>query len=152
VKFHDVPWGAAPERIEVQDLGNSFWLVKLHFDFMNTPDVPKALELAEAQGPAHGVRDDFFLSARRSCRPQGAAWRTGARRCSPRRSRNASGLVGIFRLPDNAVSNWARGSRSDRGGAAQRCGQIRYFVRVAPLAISLIMSGCNAAASEISFA
>ncbi len=104
VKFHDVPWVPMHDRIEVKPLGHSFWLVVLHFGFMNTPDVPKALELAGSQGlqiPA--FETTYFLSRETVVPTHGAgmaAWREGLFAAM---SRNAGGVVEFFRLPDNAV-------------------------------------------------
>ena len=104
VRFHDVPWIRTSERIEVQPLGNGFWLVTLHFGFMNTPDVPKALALAEA----HGLRipifeTTFFLSRETVVPTPGGGMANWREMLFATMSRNASGLVEFFRLPDNAV-------------------------------------------------
>lgn len=104
VKFHDVPWVPMHERIEVRSLGHSFWLVVLHFGFMNTPDVPKALELAESHGLRIPVFETTFFLSRETVVPTPGAgmagWREGLFAAM---SRNASGVVEFFRLPDNAV-------------------------------------------------
>ena len=73
VQFHEVPWIGLDKRVAVEPLGRNFWRVTLHFGFMNTPDVPRALALCET----HGLRIPW-------CRHQAAAWRTGASGCSPR--------------------------------------------------------------------
>jgi KUP system potassium uptake protein len=104
VKFRDLPWVAMDERVEVQPLGHAFWRVTLNFGFMQTPDVPKALALAGAQGlPVPLFETTYFLS-RETVLPaaQGgmAAWRE---RLFAALSRNAGGVVEFFRLPGNAV-------------------------------------------------
>jgi KUP system potassium uptake protein len=104
VKFHDVPWVPMAERIEVQPLGHSFWQVVLHFGFMNTPDVPRALELAES----HGLRiplfeTTFFLSRETVVPTPGGGMANWREALFAMMSRNAGGLVEFFRLPDNAV-------------------------------------------------
>jgi KUP system potassium uptake protein len=44
-------------------LGHGFWRATLNFGFMNTPDVPRALSLAEAQGlPIPVFETSYFLS------------------------------------------------------------------------------------------
>ncbi len=104
VKFHEVPWVPMTDRIEVRPLGRSFWLVTLHFGFMNTPDVPKALTLAES----HGLRipifeTTFFLSRETVVSTAGGGMANWREMLFAAMSRNASGLVEFFRLPDNAV-------------------------------------------------
>ncbi len=104
VRFHEVPWIPMADRIEVRPLGHTFWLVTLHFGFMNTPDVPKALALAES----HGLRiptfeTTYFLSRETVVRSSGGAMASWRETLFAAMSRNASGLVDYFRLPDNAV-------------------------------------------------
>ena len=104
VRFHEVPWIAPRERIEVTPLGPGFWLVVLHFGFMDTPDVPKALELAESHGLRIPVFETSFFLSRETVVPTPGAgmvnWREGLFAAM---SRNAGGIVAFFRLPDNAV-------------------------------------------------
>ena len=104
VVFHPVPWRGLDERIEVQSLGRSFWRVTLHFGFMNTPDVPKALTLAES----HGLRipafeTTYFLSRETVVPTPGKGMAFWREQLFATMSRNASGVVEFFRLPDNAV-------------------------------------------------
>jgi len=104
VKSHDVPWVSTHDRIEVQSLGRSFWLVVLHFGFVNMPDLPKARELAESHGLRIPVFETTFFRSRETVVPAPGAgmvgWREGLFAAM---SRNASGVVEFFRLPDNAV-------------------------------------------------
>ena len=104
VRFHDVPWVPMSGRIEVRPLGNSFWTVTLHYGFMNTPDVPKALQLAES----HGLRiptfeTSFFLSRETVVPTRGSGMAYWRETLFAAMSRNAGGVVAFFRLPDNAV-------------------------------------------------
>ncbi len=104
VKFHEVPWVPESERIEVTPLGRGFWVVTLHFGFMGTPDVPKALELAEAHGLSIPLFETTFFLSRETVVPTPGGGMAGWReKLFATMSRNASGLVEFFRLPDNAV-------------------------------------------------
>ncbi|MFO1272389.1 MAG: potassium transporter Kup [Rubrivivax sp.] len=104
VQFHDVPWVPMQERIEVRPLGHGFWLVVLHFGFMNSPDVPKALELAASHGLAIPVFETTFFLSRETVVPTpGAGMASWREALFAAMSRNASGVVEFFRLPDNAV-------------------------------------------------
>jgi KUP system potassium uptake protein len=104
VYFHEQPWIGMTERAQVHSLGSGFWRVGLHFGFMNSPDVPQALRLCEAQGlPIPPFETSYFLSRETVVTHTGntlARWRE---RLFAAMSRNASGVAAYFRLPDNAV-------------------------------------------------
>ncbi|WP_286742909.1 potassium transporter Kup [Aquabacterium sp. UBA2148] len=104
VRFHDVPWVPMSERIEVQPLSRSFWQVTLHYGFMNTPDVPQALTLAESHGLKIPTFETTFFLSRESVVPTpGAGMANWRETLFAAMSRNAGGVVDFFRLPDNAV-------------------------------------------------
>jgi KUP system potassium uptake protein len=104
VRFHDVPWVPMSERIEVQPLSRSFWQVTLHYGFMNTPDVPQALTLAESHGLKIPTFETTFFLSRESVVPTpGAGMANWRESLFAAMSRNAGGVVDFFRLPDNAV-------------------------------------------------
>jgi KUP system potassium uptake protein len=104
VCFHDVPWVPMAERTEVQALGHGFWRVLLHFGFMNTPDVPKALALAADKGlPLPAFETTFFLSRETVVPGQGTGMARWREALFSTMSRNAGGVVDFFRLPGNAV-------------------------------------------------
>jgi KUP system potassium uptake protein len=104
VTYHEVPWVPPAERVSVQTLGNDFWRVTLHFGFMDTPDVPLALTLAEAQGlKVPAFETSYFLSRETVVPTSGigmAGWRE---RMFAALSRNARSAAAYFRLPDNTV-------------------------------------------------
>jgi len=92
------------DRAEVQSLGRHFWRVTLHFGFMNTPDVPKALALCAAQGlPIPVFETTYFLSRETVVPTPGSRMAYWRERLFATMSRNASGVAEFFRLPDNAV-------------------------------------------------
>jgi len=104
VNFHDVPWIGMTDRVELHQLARDFWRVTLNFGFMNTPDVPKALGLAKAQGLHLDLFEtSYFLSRETIVPTEGggmAAWRE---RLFAMMSKNAGSVVEYFHLPDNAV-------------------------------------------------
>ncbi|MBE2263025.1 MAG: potassium transporter Kup [Burkholderiaceae bacterium] len=104
VVFHDVPWIPMEKRLEMVSLGHGFWRLTVNFGFMNSPDVPKALELAQAQGlPIPLFETTYFLSRETVVPNPGggiAHWRD---RLFTAMCHNASGVVEFFRLPGNAV-------------------------------------------------
>lgn len=104
VRFADVPWVPMDRRVVVQPLGHSFWRVTLHFGFMNTPDVPRALALAAAQGlPVPAFETSFFLSRETVVPTAGGGMAPWRERLFAALSRNAGSVADYFHLPDNAV-------------------------------------------------
>ena len=104
VTFHEVPWVPMEERTEVAALGHGFWRVALHFGFMNTPDVPKALALCASQGlPVAMFETSYFLSRETVVPASGHGMRHWRERLFAAMSRNAGNVVEFFHLPDNAV-------------------------------------------------
>jgi KUP system potassium uptake protein len=104
VHYEERPWVDASERVTVHELGNSFWRVTLHFGFMETPDVPQALTLAEAKGlrvPA--FETSYFLSRETVVPSPGAGMANWRERLFAALSRNARSAAEYFRLPDNTV-------------------------------------------------
>lgn len=104
VRFVDVPWMDENERVEVEVLDKSFWRVTLHFGFMEAPDVPQALKACEAFGLAAPVfQTSYFLSHETIVPNAGSGMVNWREHMFAAMSRNASGVVEFFRLPDNAV-------------------------------------------------
>ncbi len=104
VVFHEVPWVPVHERVEVHELGHGFWRVTLNFGFMDVPDVPKALALTEPKGLHVPVFEtSYFLSRETVVPAPGSGMANWRERLFAAMSRNASGVVEFFRLPDNAV-------------------------------------------------
>jgi KUP system potassium uptake protein len=104
VVFHEKPWVVMDQRLQIEPLGHGFWRATLNFGFMNTPDVPRALSLAEALGLPIPVFETSYFLSRETVVPTasagGSRWRD---QLFAAMSRNASGVVEFFRLPGNAV-------------------------------------------------
>ncbi|MDO9029920.1 MAG: potassium transporter Kup [Hydrogenophaga sp.] len=104
VVFHDVPWVPMERRLDIAPLGHGFWRITVNFGFMNTPDVPKALELAQAHGlPIPMFETTYFLSRETVVPTPGAGMAGWRERLFATMSQNAGGVVEFFRLPGNAV-------------------------------------------------
>ena len=104
VVFHDVPWVPMERRLDIEPLGHGFWRITVNFGFMNTPDVPKALELAQAQGlPIPLFETTYFLSRETVVPTPGAGMAGWREHLFATMSQNAGGVAGFFRLPGNAV-------------------------------------------------
>jgi KUP system potassium uptake protein len=104
VQFKDVPWVGEDERIQLEELGNSFWRVTVNFGFMDAPDVPRALKLCERHGLAiPHFQTSYFLSRESIVSTPGGGMAPWRERLFAAMTRNAGGVVEFFRLPDNAV-------------------------------------------------
>ena len=104
VAFQDVPWVAPQERIEVEPLAPGFWRVRVNYGFMDTPDIPQALEQCKAGGlPIDLFETSYFLSRETVVPTRGAgmaSWREGMFAFM---ARNAGSITGFLRLPNNCV-------------------------------------------------
>jgi KUP system potassium uptake protein len=104
VVFHDVPWIGMAQRVAVAPLARDFWRVTLHFGFMNTPDVPKALALCGQHGlEIPPFETSYFLSRETVVPTEGSGMSQWRERLFAMMSRNAGSVAEYFNLPDNAV-------------------------------------------------
>ena len=104
VVFHDVPWIPFEERVQVTSLVPGFWRVQVNYGFINTPDIPKALELCQAQGLAINLFEtSYFLSREIVVPTKGAGMAHWREALFALMSRNAGSVAAFFRLPNNCV-------------------------------------------------
>lgn len=104
VVFHDVPWIAFEERVQVKSLVPGFWKVQVNYGFKNTSDIPKALELCQAQGlPINLFETSYFLSREIVVPTRGAGMAHWREALFAVMSRNAGSVADFFRLPNNCV-------------------------------------------------
>lgn len=104
IVFREVPWVSAADRVKVEALGRDFWRLRIEFGFMETPDVPRALALARMQGlEVTPFETTWFLSRQTVVPAPGGGMVQWREKLFAAMSRNASGVVAFFRLPDNAV-------------------------------------------------
>ncbi len=104
VVFHDVPWIAFAQRVEVTALVPGFWKVQVNYGFKNTPDVPQALELCREKGlPLNLFETSYFLSRETVVPTKGAGMALWREALFALMSRNAGSVAGFFRLPNNCV-------------------------------------------------
>jgi KUP system potassium uptake protein len=99
-----VPRVAVARRCEVSPLGPGFFRVGLHFGFMESPDIPAALENCEPGGQGFDMmRTTFFLSRETVEALKGRGPRTFLRRIFVWMHRNATDATEFFRLPRNRI-------------------------------------------------
>ncbi|MES2322306.1 MAG: potassium transporter Kup [Pseudomonadota bacterium] len=102
--FEDIPWVSEAERINVEELGQGFWRVTLHFGFMDVPDVPKALELCEQFGlEVPYFETSYFLSRETVVSTAGTGMARWREKLFIAMTRNAGSVAEYFCLPSNAV-------------------------------------------------
>lgn len=104
VHFKDEPWVSEDARVQIEELGTTFWRVTLNFGFMDAPDVPRALKLCEQHGLViPHFQTSYFLSRESIVSTPGSGMSPWRERLFSTMTRNAGGVVEFFRLPDNAV-------------------------------------------------
>ena len=104
VVFHEVPWIPFEERVQVQALAPGFWRVQVNYGFKNAPDIPKALELCQAQGLAINLFEtSYFLSREIIVPTKGSGMANWRESLFAVMSRNSGSVAGFFRLPNNCV-------------------------------------------------
>ncbi len=69
IVMENIPRVPTRERVEMVDLGDSFRRVILHFGFVESPNVPKALAIARKLGWTFDIMSTSFFLSRRSVRP-----------------------------------------------------------------------------------
>jgi KUP system potassium uptake protein len=104
VQIGEVPYVNPDERVELQDLGDGFYRLKLHYGFMEETDIPAALKKVDMCGsPFDMMHTSFFLSRQTllpSKTPGMALWRE---KLFSWMLRNAATAMEFFRLPTHRV-------------------------------------------------
>lgn len=105
VSTTDEPEVPEKKRFEVEEAGEGFFRVKLMYGFMQTPNVPAALELAKKQGGLDVDLDDLsFFLGRETLLVTGkstmARWR---KKIFSLMSKNARPATAFFGIPPNRV-------------------------------------------------
>jgi KUP system potassium uptake protein len=104
VMIEDYPYVDGDRRVELQDLGQGFFRLVLHYGFMEDVDVPLALQAVNQCGAQFKMMDTSFFLARQTLlpseRPGMAIWRE---KLFAWMLRNAESAMEFFRLPTNRV-------------------------------------------------
>ncbi|MBV8840291.1 MAG: KUP/HAK/KT family potassium transporter [Alphaproteobacteria bacterium] len=64
VQFEEVPRLRPEHRVQVEELANGFWHVRVHYGFVEIPDLPGALRTAKAEGCPLEVERAVYFSER----------------------------------------------------------------------------------------
>jgi KUP system potassium uptake protein len=69
VKSEDVPRVDNDDRVEIENVGDSFWRIRLSYGYMETPNIPRGLAILRKQGFKFDIMATSFFLSRRSIRP-----------------------------------------------------------------------------------
>ena len=104
VHTRDIPVVPPAERVDIAELGASFWQINAHFGFKEDPDVPELLDACGRCGFGFDMMDTSFFVSRETLiatvTPGMALWRE---RLFVSMSRNAVKATDFFRIPTNRV-------------------------------------------------
>jgi KUP system potassium uptake protein len=104
VVVEDKPYVTRGNRYLIREMGKNFFRVKLFYGFMQTPDIPYALEMCSSQGLQFDMMTTSFFISRALIvsghRPGMAKWRE---RLFIALSKNAMNATDFFKIPPNRV-------------------------------------------------
>ncbi|MES2403059.1 MAG: potassium transporter Kup [Pseudomonadota bacterium] len=104
VETLETPYADFDERMELKDLGNDFYLLKLRFGFADDPNVPAALHECAKLGLEIKMMDTTFFLSRETIvatdRPGMALWRD---KLFAFLARNALPATAFFSIPGNRL-------------------------------------------------
>jgi len=104
VKVEDKPYVTPGNRLLVDDLGHNFFRVRVFYGFMDTPDIPAALELCERFNLKIDMMTTSFFVSRAmigaSANSSMMKWRL---KLFIALSRNAMNAAEFFKIPTNRV-------------------------------------------------
>ena len=69
VNSADVPRVENQDRVSIEEVGDSFWRIRLSYGYMETPNIPRGLAILRKQGFKFDIMATSFFLSRRSIRP-----------------------------------------------------------------------------------
>jgi KUP system potassium uptake protein len=104
VNVLDVPHVGDAQRLSVEKLPQQFWRVKVHYGFMDQPNLPETLEWCAEQGLDFDLMDtSFFLGRESLFAAPGSEMPFWREKLFIAMFRNAGSAANFFRLPANRV-------------------------------------------------
>jgi KUP system potassium uptake protein len=104
VRSEDIPHVPDAQRVEIDNLGDCFYRLTVHYGFKDEPDLPAALELAAQHGMEFSMLETSFFLSRQTLVPTPspgmALWRE---KLFAAMSRNAASATVFFKIPTNRV-------------------------------------------------
>ena len=104
VQISDVPYVEEADRCSIEELGDGFFRVVLHYGFMQETDVPAALQRREmCGGPFDMMQTSFFLSRQTLLSAENPGMMIWREKLFAWMMRNAATPMEFFQLPTNRV-------------------------------------------------
>jgi KUP system potassium uptake protein len=104
VVFENKPWVAHRQIARIYPLAPDFWKIKMHFGFMQIPDIPRALKALHIEGLDLSPERVTYFVSREVVEPQpGSAMAPWRIRLFASLSRNAVRVERYFHLPEHGV-------------------------------------------------
>ncbi|HYE27541.1 MAG TPA: potassium transporter Kup [Allosphingosinicella sp.] len=104
VAIEDVPYVDESKRVEVEELGEGFYRITLHFGFMQDMNVPEALARVDRCGlPFRMMETSFFLSRQTPLAASAHGMAIWREKLFAWMMRNAESPMEFFGLPPNRV-------------------------------------------------
>jgi KUP system potassium uptake protein len=104
VEFRDVPSVAEDQRVACEDLGRRCWRVRVHYGFMDQPDVGRALALCGPSGlQVEPMEVSYFLSREKIVPGAGHGMARWRERMFAAMARNAGSITDFFNIPASRV-------------------------------------------------
>ena len=104
VEFSDVPTIEKEQRMSIKEIGAGFWQITLHYGFMESPNIPKALEDCKIDNVTIDPFTTSYFISRETVisgqEGQMAKWRDDLFAIM---LRNAGSVVSYFNIPNNSV-------------------------------------------------
>ena len=109
VSFRDEPMVPADAAVAVEPLGHGFWRVRVAYGFMETPDIPAALDACREHGlDINLFAVSYFLSRAIVVPRRGASMAHWRESLFATMARNAGSVAEFFRLPP--IASWSLGT------------------------------------------
>lgn len=104
VIVEDKPYVTQGNRLLIDDMGKSFYRVRVFYGFMETPDIPAVLELCAARGlPFDLMSTSFFISRAMIVSSTHSGMMKWRKRLFLALSKNAMSASDFFKIPANRV-------------------------------------------------
>ncbi len=100
--FEEQPWVPESERLALEPLGHGFWRARLHYGFMDKPDVPRALART-TDLMLEPLQTSYFLSRETVVAADDTGMAHSRKRLFAAMLHGAGSAAQYFALPDNAV-------------------------------------------------
>jgi KUP system potassium uptake protein len=105
VVIEDVPRVSASDRLEMTGLEQGFWRVVMHFGFMQNPNVPRTLRLAQRLGLTVDLEEITYYVGRQTLlpSPEGSDMVLWRKKLFAFLARNAAQPITFYNLPPESV-------------------------------------------------